>query len=243
MSSEKNWSSASDEPPGKRAQHSSEGRADPNAGRSRRPAVDGASGKGAPDEGRPKWEREARGPAHEPVGARMRGNALGAKGLWAEAVRWRCAVRDIDPGNWSVSLAGRSEGQTRRHRGVCAPWPDPPSRLGRSLVRGFRPQPDRGNPAVRDDTGGCRKRGHGETGNPPRIPKGRVRKPFAYRARAGILPDDLFTRIRRVAGSVSSVRNVSRRAREVRARAVGDRRKAGTQGRGDTAPAAAGGGR
>lgn len=82
--------------------------------------------------------------------------------------------------------------------GVCTPWPDPFCRPGRLPVIGFRPQPDRGNPAVRDERGGRGKRGHGGTGNPPRIPKGRERKPSAYSRRARGLPDPAVASTKRV---------------------------------------------
>ena len=99
--------------------------------------------------------------AHEPVGARKEGNASRAKGLWVKTVRSLEQMRtDFEPGDQTVQDRTKHEANLRDDP-VCVPSLKGSPSKGRLVVKGLHFQPDRGNPAVRDDSGGTRKRDPG----------------------------------------------------------------------------------
>jgi hypothetical protein len=103
----------------------------PKAGRSLRPAVDGASGQDISHKAIAERGWEALGSAHGPVVAWKEGNASGAKGPWAKAVRSGASGWDSAPRKPRVQRPGEAWSKPSHHCGVCAPSLEPRRDTGR----------------------------------------------------------------------------------------------------------------
>ena len=168
----------------------------PNAGKDHLPAGTGNNLQGLPGPGTTKaWKRvmvrrmspyEPRRGSNVPPG----GHA-GHPGADSACSRQRgsryLAGRKAKRDYWAQALSPalkpdcRATRETDQFRGVCRPVLKP--RYGQEALVGISQdrQPDSGNPTVRDENGGSRKRGPWRTVNPPRTTERAIVETLSYR--------------------------------------------------------------